>query len=38
MIIRNFFMDQAIKFPNVFNMMFQLKNKEGKERAQNLLI
>ena len=35
---RNFFMDQDIKFPNVFNMMFQLKNKEGKERAQNLLI
>ena len=34
---RNFFMAQAVKFPNVFSMMFQLKNKEGKEQAQNLI-
>ena len=34
---RNFFMAQTVKFPNVFSMMFQLKNKEGKEQAQNLI-
>ena len=33
----NFFMAQAVKFPNIFNAMFQLKNKKGKEEAQNLI-
>ena len=31
------FLLQAIKFPNIFNAMFQLKNKRGKEQAQNLI-
>ena len=35
---RNFFMAQALKFPNVSNTMSQLKNKErNKEQAEILI-
>ena len=38
MIIREIFcVALAVKFPNTFNAMFQLKNKKGKEEAQNLI-
>ena len=34
----NFFMAQAVKFPNVFDRTFQLKNKEqSKEQVENLI-
>ena len=35
---RNFFMAQAVKFPNAFDRTFQLKNREqSKEQVENLI-
>ena len=34
---RSFVRVKAVKFPNVFNAMFSLKNKQGREQAQNFI-